>query len=113
MFQPNLQSFPNLAHTNSGCVEPRKRTNPKQLSNRHINWDDFQCIINERLTLNFPLKTEEDIEVTAKFFNDTIRWVGWNAMPEHKRALKAYSCPIIIMQKVEEKRGLHRECHHL
>jgi hypothetical protein len=36
------------------------------LSNRHTNWDDFRRLVNERLTLNVPLKTEEDLEVAAK-----------------------------------------------
>jgi hypothetical protein len=42
------------------------------LSNRHTNWDDFRHLINQRLTSNVSLKTEEDIEAAVKFFNDTI-----------------------------------------
>jgi hypothetical protein len=38
---------------------------------------------------------------------------GWNAMPEHKRTLKAYGCPIIIKQKIGEKRRLHGYWHRL
>jgi hypothetical protein len=38
-----------------------------------------------RLTLNMPLKTEEDIEAAANFFNDTIQCAGWNATLEHRR----------------------------
>jgi hypothetical protein len=44
-------TIPYLDHTNSECAEPRKLTN-----------------------LNIPLKTEEDLEAAAKFFNDTIQW---------------------------------------
>jgi hypothetical protein len=42
------------------------------LSNRHTNWDDFRHLINQRLTLNVSLKTEEDIEAAIKFFNNTV-----------------------------------------
>jgi hypothetical protein len=35
------------------------------LSNRHTNWDDFGHLINQRLTLNVPLKTEEDTEAAV------------------------------------------------
>jgi hypothetical protein len=59
------------------------------LSKRHINWDDFRHFINQRLTLNVSLKTEEDIEAAVKFFNDTIQWAGWNATPEHTDTFKA------------------------
>jgi hypothetical protein len=64
------------AHALSQEKQPR-------LCSRHTNWDDFRHLINERLTLNVPLKTEEEIEAGIKFFNDTIQWAGWNAAPEH------------------------------
>jgi hypothetical protein len=35
--------------------------------------DDFRHLINQRLTLNVSLKTEEDIEAAVKFFNDTVQ----------------------------------------
>jgi hypothetical protein len=70
------------------------------LSNRRTNWDDFRKLINERLTLNIPPNTKEDIEAAAKLFNDTIHWAGWNAMLEYKRTLEAYNCPIKIEQKI-------------
>jgi hypothetical protein len=66
------------------------------LSNMHTNWDDFKCLVSERLTLNIPLKPEEDNEAAAKFFNDTIQCAGWNETQEHKRMLKACNCPTII-----------------
>jgi hypothetical protein len=53
------------------------------LSNRHTNWDHFRHLINKRLSLNYFLKTEEDIEAAVKLFNDTMLWAGWNATPEH------------------------------
>jgi hypothetical protein len=64
------------------------------LYNRHTNWNDFRHLINQRLTLNVSLKTEEDIEAAVKFFNDTVQWAGWNATPEHTDTLKTYGCPI-------------------
>jgi hypothetical protein len=71
------------------------------LSNRHINWDDFRLFINERLTLNVSLKTEEDVEAAVKFFSDAIQCTGWNAMSEHTETLKACHCLILIKQKIE------------
>jgi hypothetical protein len=44
------------------------------LSNRHTNWDDFRHFINQRLTLNVSLKTDEDIEAAVKFFSVTIQF---------------------------------------
>jgi hypothetical protein len=49
------------------------------LSKRHTNWEGFRRLVNERLSLNIFLKTEDDIEVAAKFFNDAIQLAVWNA----------------------------------
>jgi hypothetical protein len=81
----------------------------QSLSNRHTNWDDFRHLINQRLTLNVSLKTKEDIQATVKFFNHTIQWAGWNAMPEYIETLKTYDCPILIKQKNLRNKNL---CHN-
>jgi hypothetical protein len=67
------------------------------LSNRHTNGDDFRHLINDRLTLNIPLKTKEDNEAAVKFFNGTMQCTGWNAKK----------------QRTEEKRRLRTDWHHL
>jgi hypothetical protein len=79
------------------------------LSNKHANLNDLRRLVSERLTLNIPLKTEEDIEAAAKFLNDTIQWAGLNATPEHKGTLEAYDGPIIIKQNIEGKGRFRRE----
>jgi hypothetical protein len=78
--------------------------NEPNLSNRQTNWDDFRRLVNETLTLNISLKTEEHIEVAAKFFNDSIQWQVGMQCRDIKRTLKAYDCSIIIKQKIEEER---------
>jgi hypothetical protein len=83
------------AHTLNQEIQPR-------LNNRNTNLDDFRQLINERLTLNVFLKTEEDTEAAVKCFKDTIQWTGWNAMPEHTDTVKTCDCPILIKQKIEE-----------
>jgi hypothetical protein len=93
-------------HTLNQKIQPSLRY-------RHTGWDDFRQLIKERLTLNVSLKTEEDIEAAVKFFNDTIQWAGWNATPRHIDTLKAYDSSILIKQKAEEKRRLHRDWHRL
>jgi hypothetical protein len=64
------------AHVQNQEKQPR-------LSNRHTSRDDFRHLISEGLTLNVPLKTEEDIEAAVKLLNDTIQQARWNATPEH------------------------------
>jgi hypothetical protein len=63
------------------------------LSNRHTSWDDFRQLINKRLTLNFSLKIEEDVETAVKFFNGTIQCMvgtqrqNMQTLPRHTTAL--------------------------
>jgi hypothetical protein len=59
------------------------------LSNKHANLDNFRRFVNERLTLNIHLKTEEDIEAAAKFFNGTIQCTIWNARPDKRHSRHA------------------------
>jgi hypothetical protein len=67
--------------------------------------------MNKNLTLNISLKAELYIEAAGKFFNDTLQWTCWNATPEHADTLKTYDCLMLIKQKIEEKRTLHRGWH--
>jgi hypothetical protein len=46
--------------------------------------------------------TEEGIEAAARFFNDTVQCVGWNAVLEHDWTLKAYNCPV-LRKKLKKK----------
>jgi hypothetical protein len=55
--------------------------------------------MNERLTLNVSLKTQEDIEEAVT--------------PEHTDTVEAYDCSILIKQKTEEDRRLRRDWHRL
>jgi hypothetical protein len=86
-----------------------------RLSNRHTNWDDFRHLINQRLTLNASIKTEEDIEAAVKFTNSTIQCAGWNATPQRTDRLKSYDLHYIRFDKqnIEEKRRLRRDWHRL
>jgi hypothetical protein len=97
MFRPSSDHSPILITITAGALN---QENEPILSNRHTNWADFRRLVNERLTLNIALITEEDKKAAAKFFSDTIQCVGWNATPEHKTTVKAYDCPIIIKQKL-------------
>jgi hypothetical protein len=53
-----------------------------------------------------PLKTEEAIRAAVKFFNDTMQWAGWNTMPEDTGTFKTYQSPILMKQKIIDKRRL-------
>jgi hypothetical protein len=69
-------------------VDVLNQEKESSLGNKDRNWDNFRYTVNEKLTSNISLKTEEDIEAAAKFYNDAIHCAGWNATPEHKKDIK-------------------------
>jgi hypothetical protein len=87
-----------------GVPQPR-------LCNRKTDWDSFRQLLNERILLNVSLKTDSDIEAAIKNFNEVIQWVGWTTTPEHTEARQTYDCPILIKQKLLNKRRLRRNWH--
>jgi hypothetical protein len=58
-----------------------------------------------------PLKTDSDIEAEIKNFNNIIQLAGWTTTPEHTEACQTYDCPILIKQKLLNKRRLCRNLH--
>jgi hypothetical protein len=95
---------------------PRYTFNPSNSSRTPTqtlqqDWDAFRHLINERLLLKVPLKTDSDIEAAIKNFNDIIQWAGWTTTPEDTEARQAYDCHILIKQKMLNKRRLRRNWH--
>jgi hypothetical protein len=58
----------------------------------------------------FPLRTKKILKQQS---SSSVQWTGWNATPEHTDTLKIHDCPILIKQKIEEKRRLRRGWHRL
>jgi hypothetical protein len=67
-----------------------------------------------RLTLNVPLKIEEEIEVAVKFFNDTIQWAGWMKRNARTyRHMQDLPMPYTNKTKNHRKIRLRRSWHQL
>jgi hypothetical protein len=62
-----------------------------RLFNRKTHWDAFRYLLNERLLLNVPVKTDSDIEAAIKSYNIIIQWAGWTTTPEHTEARQTSS----------------------
>jgi hypothetical protein len=84
------------------------QAHPPRLCNSKTNWDYFRNIISTNLTLHVSLKTDSQIEDAVKYFNDIKQWAGWNATPDTTYTPSSYTCPILMKQKLAERR-LRRE----
>jgi hypothetical protein len=105
MLPPVLRLFTDFDHAANVLSQEKKQI----VSNRYKNLEDVRGLLNERFTWNILLKCEEDTETTAKLYNDTMQYTGWNSTPEYKMTLKAYDCPILIKKKLKKKGRLRTE----
>jgi hypothetical protein len=79
--------------------------------NTKTDWDASHHLLNERLLLNVSFKTNSDTEAAIKNFNNITQWACWTTTPEHNEARQTYDCPILIKQKLLNKRRLRRNWH--
>ena len=64
----------------------------------------FRETLDELITLEIPLKTERDIEEAVENGNKAIQKAAWQTTPDkHEQNLKEEQ-PIIVKQKIEDKR---------
>jgi hypothetical protein len=72
-FDLSSDHSPVLVTLSTQAINQEKQLN---ICNGHTGWNDFKHL-NEKLTLNVLLKTEEETKAAVKFLNDTIPWAGW------------------------------------
>lgn len=86
----------------------QKENNPV-LVNKHTDWISFKQIHEEKMNLNIPLRTEEDLEKEVEKFNKDIQTTAWECTPVIKRHLKGCNYPQVIRELVAEKRKARRK----
>src|SRR5436190_1777997 len=85
------------------------RESPPTLCNKYTDWVRFRDILNESLTLNIPLKTEEDINNAVEIFNSAIQTSAWRSTPSvTSKSVTHINYPVHIKQKIAEKRRFRR-----
>lgn len=80
---------------------------PPTLFNNKTDWIMYRQYINTHVNLRAPLKNNNDIDEAVEHINKCIQDAAYEAtptIPEGKRT----DCPIIIKEKIEEKRKLRQ-----
>jgi hypothetical protein len=85
-----------------------RKQKPPELHNKRTNWELFREIIDRRLQLNIPLKTEEELNDAVEQFTNEIQKAAWEATPEQEDTEKDEDCPLSIKQKIAEKRRIRK-----
>jgi hypothetical protein len=110
-----IHSYPRSVHSPvlvALTSQPILSDPPPSISNRLTTCDYFKYLINQRLLLQIPLMTTDDIEEAVKFFTDTVQWAGWKETPPLPARSGINACPLIIQQQLAAKRKLRRDWHH-
>jgi hypothetical protein len=83
---------------------PRHEWTKPSLYSKKSDWNCFRETLDERITLTIPLKTEIDIEEAVENITKVIQNVPWQATPDRNDQTTTEESPIIIKQKLAEKR---------
>lgn len=82
---------------------------PPMLSTKSTNWDEFRILLEEMISLNIPLKTENDIDEAVETINLAIQKAAWTATPFQTAKEQQVQCPVAIKNKITEKRKLRKK----
>lgn len=86
----------------------QKEPNPT-LVNKHTDWESFQIELNEKIQLNVPLRTAEELEKETEKIVELIQEVAWNNTPSIKRITAGNNYPLEIRKLVEQKRKARKK----
>jgi phosphoglycolate phosphatase-like HAD superfamily hydrolase len=74
------------------------------LYSKKTDWNCFRETLNEQIALTIPLKTEINIAEAVVNITKLIQNAAWQATPDSNDQTPAEECPLIIKQKLAEKR---------
>jgi hypothetical protein len=55
------------------------------LTNKFTDWESFQSELNEKIQLNVPLRTAQQLDIETERTVDLIQEVAWNNTPQIKK----------------------------
>lgn len=84
-----------------------KKIKPATLCNKRTDWELFRKLLEERLELNFSLKTAEEIDNAVQKLTCAIQNAAWDSTPE-TNTLKKQNCSNSIKKAILEKRKLRK-----
>ena len=81
---------------------------PPTLTNKNTDWQKFSEILEKKISLAIPLKTEENIDEAVEFLTNSIQEACWKATPSETFVTKYDTSPDFIKQAIKEKRKLRK-----
>ena len=86
-------------YTHILCI-PKKPS----LYNKYTDWDAFREMLDARINLAIPLKTDVDIEEADVTLTNAVQQVAWHTTPPLQEQHIHDGCPALLKQKLTEKR---------
>jgi len=74
------------------------------LYSKKTEWSCFRETLDELVTLEIPLKTEIDIKQAVENITKAIQRATWQATPDRNEQNSKEKRPIMVKQKIAEKR---------
>ncbi|KAK2579085.1 hypothetical protein KPH14_010934 [Odynerus spinipes] len=86
-----------------------ERNTPSTLHTRKTNWDTYRCLLDEKVSCNKPLKTEEQLETAIEHFTVSIQEVAWEATPTISSKETPLETSDSIKKLIAERRKLRKQ----
>jgi non-homologous end joining protein Ku len=85
----------------------KKEANPT-LTNKFTDWKSFQSELSEKIQLNVPLRTTQQLDIETKRIVDLIQEVAGNNTPQIKKKVTGNNYRLEIRKFIEQKRKARR-----
>ncbi|KAL1446859.1 hypothetical protein WDU94_012222 [Cyamophila willieti] len=85
------------------------KTHNAVLVNNKTDWESFRLNLAERIQLNLPLESEEDIDQALEDLVQSIQTSAWDNTPDVKRKLQGINYPKEIVSLIREKRKARKK----
>lgn len=85
-----------------------KTEKPQTLYNKKTNWETFRILINQRIDSNISLKSEDELNKAVSDFNNFLQQAVRDATPLINNTDLIENCPMVVKQKIREKRILRK-----
>lgn len=81
------------------------------LCNKYTDWISFKMYLEDKINLQVPIKTKDELDMEVKLFIENIQNAAWLSTPEIRTKLKGNNYPAEIKTLLSEKRKARKKWH--
>lgn len=96
---------PLLVQISTNIIQKQK---PASLTTKKTNWELFRNLLDDKLSTNISLKSEEEINEAVENLTKAIQQAAWESTPELNMTTNTKDCSSKVKEALHEKRKLRK-----